>query len=254
MMQAMAGTALSDYRRLMSQELASRLSDEIIDGSLPPGTWLRQNEIADRYGTSTTPVREAFKLLEQEGLVRSTAHRGVVVHEPTLEEMRELNLIRIPLEVTATEHAVPRLTKADLTSLRRSNQALRDARRDDDQPAAIKANSEFHLTIYAAAGLPRLYRLILELRRLSDAYHRLGGLWGPAKGWERSPRQHKELIDACAAGDGRRAAELMRRHLDDGYASVREKFEQAERSGEPLSEARPRSPASRRLLAGSAER
>ena len=86
-------------------------------GELPAGTHLRQNEIASRFGVSSTPVREAFTSLAREGLVRQDAHRGVVVFVPSREDLEQNYEIRIALEPLATELAAKNVTNDDLARL-----------------------------------------------------------------------------------------------------------------------------------------
>src|SRR5215204_6555908 len=89
--------------------VAGKLRDEIQEGVLGPGTRLRQNEIAARFGVSTTPVREAFAQLQAEGLVRIDPHRGAVVFHPTADDLVEFYEIREVLESFAVVRALPGL-------------------------------------------------------------------------------------------------------------------------------------------------
>src|SRR5215470_16894852 len=97
--------------------LIGQLAEEIRSGGLPPGERLRQVEIAERYGMSTTPVREAFSALERQGLITIHPHRGAVVFGPTVENVRELYDIRIALEPLAIAKAIPNLQQADFSAL-----------------------------------------------------------------------------------------------------------------------------------------
>src|ERR1700759_5316261 len=94
--------------------VTERLRDMIKSHELPAGTRLRQAEFAERFGVSTTPVREAFVALAREGLVTQDPHRGVVVFEPSLQELDEIYEIRIALEPLATEIAAKQLSEDDL--------------------------------------------------------------------------------------------------------------------------------------------
>ena len=163
--------------RTITQSVTDRLREEVRDGSLPPGARLRQAHLADQYGVSTTPVREAFASLEREGLVQSSAHRGVCVFEPTTADLREIYEIRIPLETLATEHAVPNLTEADLAGLAKLLERMVAADRKHDFARSGELNTEFHVRLYTASGRHRLTDLIAELRASSRAYTRLFELW-----------------------------------------------------------------------------
>src|SRR5918996_6401711 len=98
-------------RSTTAETVAQMLRNEIQRGQLPPGTRLRQNEVAQRFGVSTTPVREALALLQAEGLVRIDPHRGALVFHPTVADLRESYEIRGALESLAVTKAIPRLTE-----------------------------------------------------------------------------------------------------------------------------------------------
>ena len=140
--------------------VAERVRELIRSGELPPGTHLRQDDIAARFGVSSTPVREAFLALEREGLVRRHPHRGVVVFMPSVEELSELYEIRAQLEPLATEIAAKKLSEDDLAALERIVTEMRTAR----PKRFVELNDEFHTRIYAAADRPRLGELIDGLR------------------------------------------------------------------------------------------
>src|ERR671919_3227658 len=97
-------------RRTTADAVAQMLRNEIQSGQLPPGTRLRQNDVAHRFGVSTTPVREALALLQADGLVRIDPHRGAIVFHPTIADLRESYEIRKTLEALAVEKATPQLT------------------------------------------------------------------------------------------------------------------------------------------------
>src|SRR5215471_5782938 len=90
---------------LRSQDVAEKLRHEVVSGMHPAGTRLRQVEVATRLGVSTTPVREAFRTLAEEGLVVHDSHRGVIVFEPSPREVHEIYEIRLELESLATKLA-----------------------------------------------------------------------------------------------------------------------------------------------------
>jgi DNA-binding GntR family transcriptional regulator len=207
-------------RRTISGALADRLRDDIRNGDLPPGMRLRQAEIAERYDISTTPVREAFALLQREGLVIRHENKGVVVFEPTLADLHEAYLIRIPLEALATEQAVPKLRAADLETMRAALAEMRRLDRDEDRKLRAEANRTFHSTLYRAAGLPRLFATIADLRASSAAYLQLFGVFHP--GFADVSREHAEILAACEAGEPERAAALMVAHLEHTAAVVAE--------------------------------
>lgn len=199
----------------MTQAVVLRLRDEIRTGALAPGTRLRQVELAQRLGVSTTPVREALAALHREGLVSSDAHKGVVVFRPTSEDLHETYEMRMALEVLATEKAVPNLTRKDLGALREflDEMATLEPGDADRYPGL---NGAFHARIYAAAGRPRLAALIGDLRDASMAY--LTFLGADHVMANEGRREHEDIYDACVARAPRRAAKAMAHHLQTRLA------------------------------------
>jgi DNA-binding GntR family transcriptional regulator len=188
--------------------VAGRLRDEIQGGTLSPGTRLRQNDVARRFGVSTTPVREAFAQLQAEGLVRIDPHRGAVVFHPTVEDLMEFYEIREVLEALAVAQAMPHL---DEDAVRELNALIDKMRRTEDARRWMKLNDEFHLHLYELAHRPRLTAMIENLRDASTPYiHMFVAGRSPAA---RANEEHQEILDACTRGDREAAERAVREHL-----------------------------------------
>jgi DNA-binding GntR family transcriptional regulator len=188
-----------------SDLVVAAIRELIIKGELGPGARLRQRDLALRFGVSPTPVREALRQLEAEGLVRSSLHHGAVVAETDHEAIEDNYRIRAALESLAASMAAERITSSALVELGRLN---RDLERPKLEESAIgELNRRLHFTIYEHAGSPVLISL---MRLLWQSFPR-----GPqvVRPHEESIRQHRELIEALRAGDGNRAGELTRRHI-----------------------------------------
>jgi DNA-binding GntR family transcriptional regulator len=196
----------------VTSALAARLREEITNGVLPPGARLRQNEIARQYDVSTTPVREAFVMLEREGLLTRADHKGVVVFNPTVDDVREIYRIRIPLEALATELGVPNLTEPDVRHMERVLADIKRAHAKNDVAAAGSANDEFHSTIYAASKMPRLMTLLGQLRSASASYIRLYQISNPDH--DVTELEHQAILEACRADDAEAATRAMTAHLE----------------------------------------
>lgn len=191
--------------------VVNRLREEIYSGALAPGTRLRQAHIAERFGVSTTPIREAFAALEREGLLQGTAHRGVVVFRPTAQDMREIYEIRIPLEVRATELAVPNLDRKTLDKLGKLVDDMTKFNSKGDLARSSTLNDEFHASLYASSNRPRLTELIAELRSSSKAYTQLFGTHTPRI--EETQAEHRAIVAACEAGAVKKAGKAIEKHL-----------------------------------------
>ncbi|WP_033293101.1 GntR family transcriptional regulator [Amycolatopsis jejuensis] len=201
--------------------LGAELRRLILSGDLPVGTRLRQIEISERFGVSTTPVREAFTMLAREGLLQQDAHRGVKVILPSQADLRENYEIRSVLEPMATEHAATRIGKTGIDALKdqvdRMVTAYEPSRPTGDETQRADANREFHRIIYNAADRPKLAELIEQLRNSADVYHQITVTEPPPAYRKRAIREHRAIIKFLTARDGARAAEQMQAHLQHNF-------------------------------------
>jgi DNA-binding GntR family transcriptional regulator len=181
------------------------LRDLIARGELAPGTLLRQREIAQRFDVSPTPVREALRRLESEGLVSYDVHRGSRVATIDLEEQEENFRILAALEALASSLAGAKVTERDLDEIRQLEQAFAECSGDD---TALKhANRDFHFRIYECARSPLLLSLMRVLWR---AFPSGPQYWRPH---DESVEQHHRLVAALAVRDSDAAAEITREHV-----------------------------------------
>jgi DNA-binding GntR family transcriptional regulator len=192
-----AGAVTAELRRL------------IRSGEIPPGTRLRQVEIAERFRVSTTPVREAFAALAREGLVRQDSHRGVVVFEPSVEELDEIYRIRELLEPWATELAAKRLSPEEVAALVEIVDEMRDA-----EPARYaELNRSFHGLIYAGAGLPRLDAIIDGLRSAASSYLGMTVTQYDDRYRQQVHKEHQQILALVRDGTPKQAGRAVRDHL-----------------------------------------
>jgi len=188
-----------------------RIREAIFSGVYAPGARLVQGEIAERFGTSVTPVREAMRDLANDGLIEVHPQRAATVREVDLEEAVEINEMRLLLEPLAARRAAERITPAELASLRRAEQAMESA---GDHPTWLELNRRFHLQVIDCAHSPRLGDVLRGLRQMSSFY--LAALVRAQGGdREKSAREHTALLDAFERRDGDAAAAIMAQHLAD---------------------------------------
>lgn len=202
-------------RRTASEAVSERLRAEIQRGDLPPGTRLRQGEVAARFGVSTTPVREAFALLQAQGLVRIDPHRGAIVFLPTAKDAQELYEIRIALETLAIGRAVKNLDPEELQEL----EAILDEMREIGASEGwSELHNRFHMLLYNSAGLPRLAMTIANLRDASSSY--ISMYVAQHEGLDVANQGHREILAACRERDTRRAKKTVAQHLRVSEASL----------------------------------
>jgi DNA-binding GntR family transcriptional regulator len=193
-----------------------RLEEMIVKGKLRPGQQVKEQEIADRLGVSRPPVREAFKLLEAEGLVRREPRRGVFVAELSDGDIWEIYTLKTALYSLAAVLAIDRLTAAGVEKLQKivdQMEALVSSKRPDIVRYE-ELNNQFHDTTALIAGHGRLKKIQQSInnqvkrmayRSLADRRH-----------LEESCRYHRDILNAIKARDKERAEALTREHIQKG--------------------------------------
>jgi DNA-binding GntR family transcriptional regulator len=195
-------------RRTASEGVAEQLRAQIHTGELKPGARLRQAEIAERFGVSTTPVREAFALLQAQGLVRIDPHKGAIVFHPTADDARELYEIRVALETLAIGRALRNLGPEEIEELQ---SILEEMKRVEGTDGWFGLHNRFHMLLYNSSGMPRLATTIANLRDASSSYINLFVAEG--RGMDVSEKGHQEILEACKQRDTRRAKKAVGEHL-----------------------------------------
>jgi len=197
-------TAKSDT---IASRISRELAERIVTGVIAAGARLRQDHIADEFGASHVPVREAFRRLEAQGLVVSEPRRGVRVAGFSLDEVKEVAEMRAALEVLALRHAAPHLTRAILDAAEAANHAGEKA---VDVQAWDEANRSFHRLILSPCGMPRLLKSIDDLQVVSARLLFSG--WRAE--WEApTDRDHRAILSALRVGDVEQAAAVLARHV-----------------------------------------
>jgi len=181
------------------------LRELITDRRLSPGTPLRQRDLAEQFDVSYTPVREALRRLESEGLVVTDVHRGATVARTESEELEENYRILAALEALAGSLAVSKVTDDDLAEIEALYQQVAACRPDDDRLAEL--NRQFHFRIYECARSPML---LLLMRLLWRSFPH-----GPQSGrpHQESVRQHARLVRALKHRDEEQVAAIIRDHV-----------------------------------------
>lgn len=190
------------------ESLLARLRHEILRGGLEPGSPLRQDEIAARYGVSKIPVREALLQLVAEGLVAAQPNRGFTVSGLQPQEAEEILEIRAILECQAIRLAMPSMTDADIAH---AACLLDQSEKTDELDRWSDLNWNFHTTLYAPAGRKRLLDLIRQVSNPTDRYIRF--LISNANYRGRAEREHRAILSACDVRNAEAAAALLDQHI-----------------------------------------
>jgi DNA-binding GntR family transcriptional regulator len=181
------------------------LRELITDGQISPGTPLRQRQLAEQFDVSYTPVREALRRLESEGLVVTDVHRGASVSQAESDELEENFRILAALESLAGSIAVTKMTDEDMAEIEDLYQQVAACDPDDSQLAEL--NRRFHFRIYECARSPML---LLLMRLLWRSFSQ-----GPQHGrpHRESVEQHAHLLEALKKRDEEQVASLIRNHV-----------------------------------------
>jgi DNA-binding GntR family transcriptional regulator len=186
------------------------LRKEISHGILGPGQ-IHLRRLAERFGVSAVPVREALRRLEAEGLVSFGSNRRITINRLTQVNLNEIFAIRIEIEALAVKHAVKNLSSIprEITMLKKLVMEMDqlESRAGDWQTA----NERFHKTIYSFALMPRLESIIGSLWATSEPYIRL--YIRSVHSFRESHEEHKKMLQQIEAGDAEGASETLRQHL-----------------------------------------
>ena len=187
--------------------VADALRFSIIKGELRGRHPLRQEELAEQYGVSKIPVREALFQLQSEGLVDFSPGRGATVSELTPEDANEIYIMRVALEPVALRTAIPKLQENDLIQ---AESALKQIDRENDPTRWGMLNWEFHTTLYKPAKLPRL---LDTLKMWQTNVARYFFVYQEISYREKSNAEHWAILDACRLQNGDEACDQLAEHL-----------------------------------------
>lgn len=190
---------------------------EIVEGAMSAGSPIDQEALAARLGLSTTPVREALRRLESEGLVVSRPHRDTIVAPLTLQQLEDTYTVRLALDPLAISIAAAQASDAELEEILKLS---RQASTDPDPVSQMHQNRRLHRAMYRACGNAVLVQMLDALWDSSDRY-RLTTLHDD-RTVHRAHVEHSAIAEAMVARRADEAADLMRRHVADSRERIRE--------------------------------
>ena len=240
----------------MTSSVARLLRQAILDGALPGGSVIRQEEVARKFGVSRVPIREALLKLEGEGLVETQPRKGVVVTVLSTDDFEEILEMRFALESLAVERAAARFTAEQGQAAMAVVEQARDIVRHSENPDLAKEldsrwgelNWLFHRRLYEPAGRPRLLATIENLQQLFARHLRLHIAVRepqpePAAGalredtaanvteWSAVLDEHEQMVRACLRHDAPAAVAVLKHHIaDHGAELVRRLRERSKQS------------------------
>lgn len=208
---------------IIAKDLARHIEQQIIFGDLSPNTRLVEEEIVQRHNVSRSPVREALRMLEQEGLAIRESRRGVRVSALGLEDLDEVYACRIVLEALAAELAARHHTARDMDAIKLAFTALETARGTNDMREFFRCNLRLSKNIHAAANNKTLGRLLESIGKQSLRYRYLAYSHAPEM-MGASVEGNRDIIRAIEMGNARHARILMEDLVQRSWTVVRKLF------------------------------
>ena len=196
----------------LTDEIAAIVRDRILKGEYEIGEKIKENQIATELRVSRTPIREAFKLLENEGLIDYIPNRGCFAKGFTKQDVDDIYAVREALEMLAVERAVDRITPDELAALEEEWELMEFYVRKKDSQKVLELNTAFHDIIYAStrsrfmAQVLRSYKEYIDKTRKSVFYDETY--------LEAILNEHKEILDAIRLRDKVKAISAVSRHLE----------------------------------------
>lgn len=204
--------------------IAERLRAAILANELKPGEWLRQESLAQKFGVSQTPVREALQDLAGEGLAEHVPYRGIRVLKFQLDDVLDLYACRAFLESRAARYAAENITLEHLTELKRLLNEMERHRAQKYWADYRRLNREFHQAIYTASWHKYLIRTLNQMwsafpTMMLGNFAETAAKPVPQRGAS-NKQEHQAIIAALEAHDGEQAEQLMRRHIEESAQRI----------------------------------
>ena len=211
-------------QRLFDQ-VCSRLRSAIIRGQYAPGARLYERDLTKQLEVSRTPIREALRKLEAEGLVVSFPHRGFFVREPSFDEARQAYEMRRIVESACCELAAQRATEIDLAAMRQTIREAEEALSEGDRESLLQLNKDFHNLLAKAAHNVFLEKEWKALWTFADLLR--GRWWAQTSQPETDHSEHAAIVEAVADRDSALARDLAEKHIRLAWESVAAHFEKS---------------------------
>ncbi|MCM1283061.1 MAG: GntR family transcriptional regulator [Muribaculaceae bacterium] len=202
------------------------LREAILRGDLKPGERLMELQLASKLGVSRTPIREAIRMLEQEGLAVTMPRRGAEVAKMTLKDMEDVLEIREVLDELAVKSACARITAEQLQRLSVVNQQFESSTGTGDVKMIAEADETFHDVIYEATGNPKLVAMLNNLREQMYRY-RIEYVKDP-RNYPVLIREHEAILQGLKDRDVEQSVSAMQEHVTNQALAVKQIIQEQE--------------------------
>ncbi len=211
-------------RRLFDQ-VYGRLRSAIVTGYFEPGTRLVERDLTEKLQVSRTPIREALRRLEQDGLIVCYPHRGYYVRTPSLDEARQAYEVRRALEGLACELAAQRASAEELAAMRDIVRKGKAALKAADHANLLLLNNELHLALVRSTHNTYLEQQFRTIWSCVDLLR--GRWWGTSERPDTGHAEHEAIVDALVRRDGALARRLNEAHIARAWQSIAARFNPA---------------------------
>ncbi|MGI6112624.1 MAG: GntR family transcriptional regulator [Mahellales bacterium] len=196
----------------------NHIREDILDGRYKPGDSLVETKLAEELGVSRTPIREAIRQLELEGLVLSIPNKGVIVQGISTQDINDIYTIRKLIEGLAARWAVDRITAQELKNLQEIQELMDYYTKKKDFEQVAILDTKFHDTIYEASK-SKILRIMLSSFHHYVRRARLNSLQVPGRARD-ALLEHENIVDAFIKRDGELAEKLLTRHVSNACSNL----------------------------------
>jgi DNA-binding GntR family transcriptional regulator len=194
----------------LSQQIANTLKDEILSGKYPPGVRIRQESIAEQFGASRSPVREALRMLEADGLINLVAHTGAWISHLSLTECEEMYQLRERIEPLLLRLSIPHLTSSVIEELQ---ELIKQMESTTDVERFLKLDRQFHLLTYSRAETVLVGEMVNRLWNTTQHYRRAYSQMMAATSFKPAHYEHHLLLAAIINHDADDAERILFGHI-----------------------------------------
>ncbi|MCM3638939.1 GntR family transcriptional regulator [Sporosarcina luteola] len=202
----------------LKEQVYDYLKNGIIMGEIAPGERLIEEKISETLKVSRSPIREAVRMLEKDGLLDVHATGGVTVANPSTEDYRNLYEIRVEMESLAAYYAAQRRSRDEITLMESYVETMRKEADANNLKGLLEVNFKFHESIVYASRNPFLETMTLQLRGVNSFYRKAILEKNPGYAQE-AHDDHEKIYQAIVEQDQNKARELMRQHIEHDYQS-----------------------------------
>lgn len=194
----------------LSQQIANSMKEEILSGKYPPGVRIRQEDIAEQFGASRSPVREALRILEAEGLINLVAHTGAWISHLSLTECEEMYQLRERIEPLLLRLSIAHISESAIKELQLLSEKMEATK---DVEAFLKLDREFHLLSYSGAETVLVGDMVNRLWNTTQHYRRAYSQMMAASSFKPAHYEHHLLLTAIKKGDAEDAERILFGHI-----------------------------------------